>query len=193
MMPRFRSSLPGLRKARALRPGGTIGIVAPAAAVDREALESGAELLRGAGFEVTYRDDLFARHRYLAGDDARRAKELMEFVDDPRVGAIVCARGGYGCHRIIDRLDAERVRAARKPLLGYSDVTTLLLWQRCRAGRDGRLGHKPTRRARGRHRLCQALGVICGWRGGGFSRKKFGQDPRTSLLGRHRCRCGGAA
>jgi muramoyltetrapeptide carboxypeptidase len=49
----------------------------------------------------------------------------------------VCARGGWGCHRIVERLDAARARAARKPLVGYSDVTTLLLWQQRAAGLAG--------------------------------------------------------
>lgn len=114
---------------RALRPGGTIGIAAPAAAVDPEKLAAGEELWRKRGFTVIRRSDLLARHRYLAGDDARRAAELMELVEDPRVDAIVCARGGYGSPRILDRLDAEVVHAARKPLVGFSDITALLLWQ----------------------------------------------------------------
>jgi muramoyltetrapeptide carboxypeptidase len=83
------------------------------------------------------RADLFARHRYLAGDDARRAGELAELIADPQVGAIFCARGGYGCDRIISLLDAAAFRAARKPLVGYSDITALLLWQRRQAGLTG--------------------------------------------------------
>ena len=76
------------------------------------------------------RPDLTDACGYLAGDDRRRASELMELVDDDRVDAILCARGGYGCHRIMTSLDPGRVRAAAKPLLGFSDVTTLHLWQR---------------------------------------------------------------
>lgn len=128
---------PALEKPRALRPGATIGIAAPAAAVDPEKLAAGEERWRKAGFAVLRRPDLLARHRYLAGDDARRAAELMELVADPRVEAIVCARGGYGTPRILDRLDAPAVRAARKPLVGFSDVTALLLWQRRAAGLVG--------------------------------------------------------
>lgn len=128
---------PALAKPRALRPGGTIGIAAPAAAVDPEKLAAGEERWRKAGFAVVRRPDLLARHRYLAGDDVRRAAELMELVGDPRVEAIVCARGGYGSPRILDRLDAAAVRAARKPLVGFSDVTALLLWQRRSAGLVG--------------------------------------------------------
>lgn len=129
--------MPRLRKPRALPDGGTIAIVAPAAAVDAERLAAGAAALREAGFRTVHRDDLLARDRYLAGDDARRADELMAFVRDERVDALWCARGGYGCHRLMDRLDAAAVRAARKPLVGYSDVTTLLLWQRRHAGLVG--------------------------------------------------------
>jgi len=128
---------PALEKPRALRPGGTIGIAAPAAAVDPEKLAAGEERWRKAGFPVVRRADLLARRRYLAGDDSRRAAELMELVADPRVEAIVCARGGYGSPRILDRLDAAAVRAARKPLVGFSDLTALLLWQRRAAGLIG--------------------------------------------------------
>jgi muramoyltetrapeptide carboxypeptidase len=129
--------VPALVKPRALRAGGTVGIAAPAAAVDPERLAAGEERWRKAGFRVLRREGVLARHRYLAGDDGRRADELMALVEDPAVDAIVCARGGYGSHRIVDRLDAARVRAARKPLVGFSDVTTLLLWQRRCAGLVG--------------------------------------------------------
>jgi muramoyltetrapeptide carboxypeptidase len=129
--------VPALVKPRALRPGGTVGIAAPAAAVDPERLAAGEERWRKAGFRVLRREGVLARRRYLAGDDGRRAGELMALVEDPAVDAIVCARGGYGSHRIVDRLDAARVRAARKPLVGFSDVTTLLLWQRHCAGLVG--------------------------------------------------------
>jgi muramoyltetrapeptide carboxypeptidase len=122
--------VPRLRKARALRPGATIGVAAPAFAVDEERLAAGEAQLRAAGFRVLRSEAVLSRCGYLAGDDARRAGALMALVDDPAVDAILCARGGYGSQRIAGCLDAARVRAAAKPLLGFSDVTTLLLWQR---------------------------------------------------------------
>jgi muramoyltetrapeptide carboxypeptidase len=128
---------PRLRKPRALRPGATIGIAAPGGPVDREKLLAGIALLEGRGFRTRARGDLLARRGYLAGDDARRAGELAELVADPEVDAILCARGGYGCDRILPRLDAAAFRAARKPLIGFSDVTALLLWQRRLAGLVG--------------------------------------------------------
>jgi muramoyltetrapeptide carboxypeptidase len=129
--------LPRLRKAQRVRPGALIGIAAPGFAVARARLEAGVARLESAGYRVRWRDDLLSSQGYLAGSDERRAAELMELVDDPEVAAIVCARGGYGAHRIMSRLDARRVQAAAKPLVGFSDVTTLLLWQLRCAGLTG--------------------------------------------------------
>jgi muramoyltetrapeptide carboxypeptidase len=126
-----------LRKPRALPRGGTIGIAAPASAVDLELVAAGAKRWREAGFTVVHGEGLGARDRYLAGDDARRAAELRALWADPRIDAILCARGGYGSHRIMDRLDPQAARAAAKPLVGYSDITTLLLWQHRCAGLVG--------------------------------------------------------
>jgi muramoyltetrapeptide carboxypeptidase len=129
--------VPSLLKPRAVRAGATIGIAAPGGPVDRDLLLAGVDRLERCGFRTRLRDDLFARHRYLAGDDERRAGELAELIADPAVDAILVARGGYGCDRIIPALDAAAFRAARKPLIGYSDVTALLLWQRRCAGLVG--------------------------------------------------------
>jgi len=129
--------VPRLRKPRALRRGAVLGIAAPGGPVDRERLLAGEAMLRAAGFEVYRRDDLLASDGYLAGDDTRRASELMALVNDPEIGGIVCARGGYGCDRILPMLDAAAFRRAAKPLVGYSDITALLLWQRRCAGLMG--------------------------------------------------------
>ena len=126
--------MPSLRRPRAIRPGGRIALVAPAGPLNPTTFDTNRRALERLGFETVARDDILARDGYLAGSDERRAREFMEFVRDPDVDAIVCARGGYGCHRIVERLDAKAVREAAKPLVGYSDITTLLLWQRKQAG-----------------------------------------------------------
>jgi muramoyltetrapeptide carboxypeptidase len=123
-----------LRRPRGIRPGARIAIAAPAGPVDPEALVSGRTALERLGFEVVVREDVLDRDGYLAGSDDRRVAEMMEFVRDPEIDAILCARGGYGCHRIVDSLDPIAFRKAAKPLVGYSDITTLLLWQRKHAG-----------------------------------------------------------
>jgi len=145
----------------ALRPGGTVALAAPAGPVDSVRLDEGQRWLEAAGFSVVRRDDVLSRRGYLAGDDERRAKELMEWVADDRVDAILCARGGYGCHRMMSMLDAEVFRAARKPLVGFSDVTTLLLWQLRCAGLTGFHGPMPARDARDEDRAA-LLRLLCG-------------------------------
>jgi muramoyltetrapeptide carboxypeptidase len=130
-------SSPRLVKPRAIAPGATIGIAAPGGPVDPLLLAGGKKVWEAAGFRVAHRDDIVARRSYLAGDDDRRTAELAELIADPAIDAIVCARGGYGLPRILDRLDAKEFRAARKPLVGYSDATALLLWQRRCAGLVG--------------------------------------------------------
>jgi muramoyltetrapeptide carboxypeptidase len=105
-------------------------VIAPASPFPREDLERGVARLR-ARYRVSHRDDLFAHEGFLAGDDARRLAELDEALADPDIDAIVAARGGYGATRLLSRLDVERVRGARKLLVGFSDVTALhALWAR---------------------------------------------------------------
>lgn len=169
-----------LQKPRALGRDATLGIAAPASPVDRESLEAGAEALRALGFRVSWRDGVLARRGYLAGDDARRAAELMALVRDPGVDAIVCARGGYGCDRMLPLLDAGAVRAAAKPLVGYSDVTALLLWQQRRAGLTGFHGPMLDRGADLEPAALESLAA-----------QLRGQAPRLTLRGRPRL--GGSA
>lgn len=90
----------------------------------------GVDRLR-ARYRVSHDHAIGERHGYLAGDDARRLRELEAAIDDPDVDAIVAARGGYGAMRIAARIDPARVAARPKLLVGFSDVTALhALWAR---------------------------------------------------------------
>ena len=116
-----------------LEPGSTISIIAPAGIADRQKLEEGMAYLRSLGFGIkTYRD-VFSRHAIFAGDDAARAGELIQAFADPDTQAIVAARGGYGCIRLLPYLDVSPIAARPKVFLGYSDNTVLhaALWHRC--------------------------------------------------------------
>ena len=59
------------------------------------------------------------------GTDDERAKDMQAMLDDPSLAAILCARGGYGVIRIIDRLDFRKFQAKPKWIIGFSDVTIL--------------------------------------------------------------------
>lgn len=117
-----------LIKAKALQKGDTIAIAAPASPFDREEFLKGVKLLESLGFKVKYREDIFSKNRYLAGTDERRAAELMEHFCDPEVKALLFARGGYGCQRLIPLLEGNEIRKHPKIVLGYSDITTLLIY-----------------------------------------------------------------
>jgi muramoyltetrapeptide carboxypeptidase len=62
---------------------------------------------------------------HLAASDAQRLADLHHALDDPDIHALLALRGGYGCIRLLAGLDRERVARARKPLIGYSDLTSL--------------------------------------------------------------------
>jgi muramoyltetrapeptide carboxypeptidase len=113
-------------KPPALRPGDTVGIVAPASNVQRADLEAGCEALRRAGYRPFYLDSILDQELYFAGSVERRARELQEMFERDDIGAIVCARGGYGANYLLQSLDFEKIKTHPKIFVGYSDITTLL-------------------------------------------------------------------
>jgi muramoyltetrapeptide carboxypeptidase len=118
---------------RRLRLGSVIGVVAPASPFERDVLDRGMRALRGMGFEVYFSEDLFESCGYLAGSDEHRAAAFNRLVADPKIDAIMCARGGYGSLRILPLLDYARVAEQPKAVIGFSDVTAILwaLYSRC--------------------------------------------------------------
>lgn len=112
---------------RALAPGDTIAIVAPASPAERNRVELATKRLEDMGYHVKTRDDLFRTRGYLGGSDEERAAELMAAFADPEVRAVFAARGGYGSMRILDHLDFDTIRRNPKILVGFSDITSLHL------------------------------------------------------------------
>ena len=115
-----------MQKAKALKPGDTVGIIAPASPVNRQDFLRGVSEIQRLGYRVRYSKSLFSTHYYFAGSHRQRATALMDLFTDPEIKAIFCARGGYGCQHLLDLLDPEIVQAHPKIFLGYSDVTVLL-------------------------------------------------------------------
>lgn len=113
-------------KPPALRPGDTVGVVASAAAVEREYLERGVGALAALGYRVKVSQRALARAGILAGSDRERADELGTFFADPEVTAIFGARGGYGCGRLLPLLDFATIARTPKAFIGFSDATFIL-------------------------------------------------------------------
>lgn len=122
-------SMRELRRPPRLRAGDTVAVVAPAGPVPAELLEAGVARLREWGLRVRPGKHVQEKHprlEYLAGTDADRAADLRDAWCDPEVSAVFCARGGYGCMRMLDLVDWRALAAAGdKVLIGSSDVTAL--------------------------------------------------------------------
>lgn len=117
-------------------------MVAPASPVRfPERLRAGLALLADWGFAARVMPHVHDEHGFLAGSDDDRLADLHAAWTDPQVRAVWCARGGYGCSRLADRLDLGLLRADPKALVGFSDVTALHL----ALGRRGLVSlHGPT-------------------------------------------------
>ncbi len=107
-------------------PGDTVGVVAPAAAIEAEYLERGVNVLRNLGFRVKVSERVLDRAGVLAGADRERAGELAAYFADPEVKAIFAARGGYGCGRLLPLLDFAAFARTPKIFVGFSDATFVL-------------------------------------------------------------------
>ena len=115
-----------LKKPAAMRPGQTVGLVAPSFALPKpELLPKAVDALEALGYRVKVGGCCLSRHGYFAGDDVARAGEINQMFRDDSVDAILCVRGGYGATRILPLLDYNAIRANPKVFSGYSDVTAL--------------------------------------------------------------------
>jgi muramoyltetrapeptide carboxypeptidase len=122
-----------VNKPAALKPGGLIGVAAPAGCVDEASLGAGVQAVRDRGFAVELAAHIFERRGYLAGTAEQRTRDLEGFFRRSEVGAIFCARGGFGSVQLLSRLETA-LPLPPKILVGYSDITILLNWflQKCR-------------------------------------------------------------
>ena len=113
-------------KPNKLQKGDTIGIIAPAGCVDNEENAFRAkELFESLGYKVVFGKNIFKKNRYLAGTDEEKLEDLHSFFEDDTIKAIFCLRGGYGCIRLVNRIDYNLIRRNPKIFAGYSDITAL--------------------------------------------------------------------
>jgi muramoyltetrapeptide carboxypeptidase len=111
-----------------LKAGQTVGIIAPASPPNEpETLRFAIETIESLGFRVKPAPHLFDRFGYLAGNDVARAADINDLFADDEVNAVFCARGGYGASRLLPLLNYETIQSHPKIILGYSDITALLL------------------------------------------------------------------
>jgi muramoyltetrapeptide carboxypeptidase len=133
-LPAPAQAAPAARRPRALRPGDRVRVVAPGGTPDPTLMDRGLQILRGWGLRVEVAPHVYDRWGYLAGSDANRLADLNSALRDPGVRGIFAARGGFGCQRIVDRMDVAAARRDPKVVVGFSDITSLhgRLWRQAR-------------------------------------------------------------
>ncbi len=113
-------------KGHVLRPGGTIGVPAPASPYhNRSEVLRGVEWWESKGYRVKLGRNVFARDAYVAGDPKSRASDLMEMFTDDEVDVVQSFQGGYGSAQVIEHLDFDAIGTNPKAFIGYSDITAL--------------------------------------------------------------------
>jgi muramoyltetrapeptide carboxypeptidase len=116
-----------LLKPKKLEKGNKIAVTAPGGAIwDPSDILRFELLLKNMGYSVLLGETLTKKYGYLAGSDEERAGELISFFADPSVDGIITMRGGWGCARLLDKIDYSIIQANPKIIMGFSDITSLL-------------------------------------------------------------------
>lgn len=117
-----------------LRQGDTIGIVCPSGYIHLEKVQVCIQTLEKWGYKVKLGTTVGEKKDSFSGTDQQRAEDLQTMLDDSSIKAILCARGGYGASRIINRINFNCFNEQPKWVIGFSDITVLhaaILQQNC--------------------------------------------------------------
>lgn len=109
-----------------LQKGDTIGLVSPAGHMEKAKIQACIDTLQRWGYKLKLGKTIESRSKnYFSGTDEERLTDLQHILDDSKVKAVLCARGGFGISRIIDEVDFTKFKKNPKWIIGYSDVTVL--------------------------------------------------------------------
>ena len=111
-----------------LQPGDHIEIIAPASRCSDGLLSEINSLLSSWHLNCTVSDDIFGPDLLCANTDEIRFESLKRALLNPDTKAILCARGGYGCMRLIPELEKITPPTTPKLFIGMSDITALNLF-----------------------------------------------------------------
>ena len=131
---------PVLRRPPPLSPGAPIAVVAPASPPrSADTYQAGLDRLRTT-YDVRQTWTPGSERGYLAAPDAERVAALHRAIEDPEIRAVICVRGGYGCLRLLPKINWDLARRHPTLIVGYSDVTALHLAFYEKAGWPGLSG-----------------------------------------------------
>ena len=106
-----------------LKPGDIIGITCPAGFITLSEIQPALTKIKEWGFDVLIGSTVGKKDFTFGGTDAERLLDFQQMLDDDSVKAILCARGGYGAVRIIDKLNFKKFSSFPKWIIGFSDIT----------------------------------------------------------------------
>lgn len=106
-----------------LQRGDIIGITSCAGYITLQDIQPAMEQMQAWGFTIKVGSTIGKRDFTFGGTDEERAADFQQMLDDDNIKAIMCARGGYGAVRIIDKLNFSRVVQRPKWIIGFSDIT----------------------------------------------------------------------
>lgn len=113
------------RKPPYLKAGDIVGITAPAGPVTLEEIQPAMQVMESWGYKIQIGDTVGKKDFNMGGTDDERLNDFQKMLDDPKVKAIMCARGGYGSIRIVDRINWTKFKSKPKWIIGFSDITVL--------------------------------------------------------------------
>ena len=108
-----------------IKSGNKVALVATAKKISMEEVAAAIQMLEKWGLEVVLGESLHNTAHQFAGTEDERAKDFQSALDDPAIHMILCARGGYGTARMVDRLDFANFSKTPKWIIGFSDITVL--------------------------------------------------------------------
>jgi muramoyltetrapeptide carboxypeptidase len=116
-----------LRKPPRLQPGDTVGLFNPSTVATDTQIDKAVANVESLGLRVRLPANLRARHGKTAGTVAQRLADFHALWRDEEVQALWAVRGGSGAAALLPLIDLAMVRARPKAVIGYSDITALLL------------------------------------------------------------------
>lgn len=118
-----------------LQPGAGVGLFSPAGATfDPQEVAIVSDAVRALGLVPRLAPHALDRYGYLAGTDRDRAADINQLFADPNIALLLPIRGDWGSARVLPHLDYDAIRQNPKLLVGFSDLTALLLGIHARTG-----------------------------------------------------------
>ena len=114
--------------ANKIKPGDTIGVVAPSNPIigdNIEELKKAKEILEKDGFKVIFSKNIFSNTNRYTATAKEKAEDINEMFKNKEVKMIWCAKGGNNSNSVFEYLDYEAIKENPKIICGYSDITSL--------------------------------------------------------------------